>query len=115
MSDAVRQEIAVAASTVEGVHCFPRYQQVSTPGEAVVKLGRLTRPSNGFGQLYTWQVWLVLPQELDEAEEWLDEHLVELWDALAERMVVQSATPTGMSIGGATLNGVVVEGVRGDI
>ncbi|GAA1977523.1 hypothetical protein GCM10009798_43430 [Nocardioides panacihumi] len=108
-----RQVIAAAASTVTGIDCEPSYQQSLTPGDGFVRLAVSNRADNGFGFVNTWQVWIALSQDVATAEEWMDDHLSEVIDALDPVLLITSATPSELILaGGASINGLIVEGAR---
>jgi hypothetical protein len=108
-----RTDLAAAASTVAGIACAPYYRQSFRAGDAAVRLDHRTRDDNGYW-LDTWQVWVALNQDVLTAERWLDDHLDDLTAALSAEMVVTTITPTELVIGtgGASIPGVIVEGVR---
>lgn len=115
MSAEARTAIAAAASTVAGVNCKPYYRQSAKPGDACVRLASRAKAGNGFGYVDTWQVWLVLPQDLAAAEKWIDEHGPELEAALEQEFIggVATVTPADLQFGnGPGVNGVIYEGAR---
>lgn len=110
-----RTDLAAAAQTVEGITSVsPRYRQSLAPYTGMVRLASTARGSNGFGRIDTWQVWLALPQDLANAEAWLDAHADALWAALDEEMTVTSLAPAELVVtpGGPSVPGVIVEGAR---
>lgn len=109
-----RAAIAAAASSVDGVDCTPRFRQVTRPGQAVVQLSRQDRPSNGFGRMNVWQVFVVLPADRARAESWLDERLDELVAALEDpaALAVTTVTPITVPTPSGDINGVAIEGTR---
>lgn len=106
-----REDLAAATETIAGINCTPHYRQSLKPRDAFVRLAKRT-PDPAIGFTDTWQVWVVLAQDVATAEKWLDEHLDELAAALSAEMTVTSITPTEFSLAGASVNGVVVEGDR---
>jgi len=112
MSLIVRQVLAAAASTVEGVDVAQRFRQATKPGSGMVRFGGWTRSTNGFGGVNTWQVWIVLPQDLAAAESWLDDHVDELVEVLSREMVVATVTPQQWALDTGTVPIVVIEGTR---
>jgi hypothetical protein len=110
MSESVREEITSAANKVDGVNVTPYFRQVTRPGQGMVRKGRVDYP-NTFGGVVTWQVWILLPQDLASAEKWLDETGAALTAAVSEAMVVRSLTPIiAPDLG--SLPAVVIEGTR---
>jgi hypothetical protein len=106
-----RQALATAASTVEGIHCTPYVRQTTKAGDAMVRLDRINYP-NAFGGVVTWQVWVVLPQDVQSAEKYLDSKVPPLVTALAEEMVVASVTPGQLALDTDVVLGVSIEGTR---
>lgn len=92
MSLAVRQAIADAAGTVTGVKVEPRFTPVTKVGTGCVRLDRTEYP-NRFGGVDHWQVIVCLPQDLTEAEKWIDDNRLALYTAVREELVVTSITP----------------------
>lgn len=92
MSRTVRIALATAASTVPGISCSPYYHQDTTPGTAYVRLERINYP-NPFGGVVHWNVVVLLPQDIAQAEEYLEELLPQLHTALESELVITSAVP----------------------
>lgn len=107
-----RTDLATAASSVAGVKVTPYYRQNLTPGNGFVRLGAKNKPSNGFGWLDTWEVWIAVPSNIEDAEKWIESKSGTLLDALEAEMLVQSLTPMELTIGSITSPGIVVSGVR---
>lgn len=108
----VRQALAATANMVDGVSVNPRFRQYARPGDGSVRLDRVARADNGFGWVATWQVWVLCPQDLASAEDWMDEKAMPLAAALSEHMVVTSVAPQQLNVGGQTVPCVVIEGNR---
>lgn len=109
---AVRQAISDAASAVPGVTVTPYSRQVTRVGEGWVRLDRTDYP-NPFGGLVTWQVVVMLPQDVPAAERWLDENGQALRGAVESELAIRSMTPVQLSIPDAgTVPAVVIEGQR---
>ncbi|KRF19660.1 hypothetical protein [Nocardioides sp. Soil796] len=109
----VRQALADAASTVEGITCFPYYKQMTKPGGACVRKDRTEYP-NDFGGVNTWQVVVILPQDQAAAEKFMDEKTPLLVAALSPEMRVTEAYPTVTVLpdGGSAVNTVLIQGNR---
>lgn len=112
MSAAVRTAIADAASTVDGVQVTPYFRQVTKPGAGMVRLDRMNRSENGFGFMATWQVLVVLSQDIEVAEKWLDEKTSELVEAIGQELIVTTVTPQQLAIDTGNVPCVVIEGTR---
>lgn len=112
MSNAgTRQAIADAASSVDGVNVSPYFRQVTRPGQGMVRMDRTEYP-NPFGGLVHWQVVVFLPQDLAQAEKWLDENGPVLRAAVAEELVVRSMAPQQLALDTGAVPVVVIEGHR---
>lgn len=97
MSAEVRLALATAASTVEGITCAPYFQQSTKPGSAMVRRDNTNYPDK-FGGWVTWQVLVMLPQDLASAEKFLDEKVPALRAALAPEMRVTDAIPQQLAL-----------------
>jgi hypothetical protein len=112
MSEAVRTEISAAANSVAGVRCLPWYRQATKAGEAMVRLDRIEYPNSLAGLCY-WQVLVIMPQDVGQAEKWLEARADALVDALAETMAVDTLTPQELVLdNGTKLPVVVIAGTR---
>lgn len=112
MSQVVRQALAAAANTVDGVKVTPYYRQVTETGQGMVRFDRTDYP-NPLGGLTTWWVVVVLPQDLEAAERWLDENGSALRGAVAEELMVRSMYPQQLALtDGSAVLAVVIEGQR---
>lgn len=112
--DDVRQELADAMSSIDGIDCSPFWRTVNKTGSACVKFGRADASDNGFGMVTTWDVWVVLPNDMTQAEQWIDDHQDQIVNAL-KRVYnggVQSLTPVASAAGNSTINVLVVSGRR---
>lgn len=114
MSAEVRTFIATAASTVEGVSCTPYFRQSTKSGDAMVRLDRKVRDASGFGFIATWQVVVILHQDLATAEKWIDANAALLAEALSEELVVTSITPQQLALDTGTVPVLFIEGTRGE-
>jgi len=112
MSAADRQAISDAMNTVAGITCSPYYRQVTKAGEAMVRIDRTVYPDS-LGGLATWQVVVILPQDVVAAEKYLDEKTDALVAAAWTQMAVGSVTPSEIVLAeGQRLPCVLIEGVR---
>lgn len=112
MTDEIRAEIATAASVLDGVKVSPNYRQRVKPRDGFVKWAGRVRDDSGLGWIDTWQVWIVLAQDVETAERWLAEHLDQLVANLDEALVVTAATPAELLLGDKPTNGLIIEGTR---
>ncbi|MDI6908639.1 hypothetical protein [Nocardioides sp.] len=101
MSMVVRQELAAAATSVEGVVCTPTYTQLSAPGQACVRLDRHEYP-NPFGAVVHWNVVICLGQDMAAAETFFEAKVPLVVEALAPVLVVTSATPQQLNLADGT-------------
>lgn len=109
MSEAVRRQLADLASTVDGITVAPYFRQLTRPGEGAIRRDRMARSENGFGYVNTWQVVILLPQDLADAEKWFDEKVPALVAAVEQLMGVASVTPQQINAGGKNLPCVFIE------
>lgn len=93
MSAATRQAIAAAADTVTGIKCEHYFAPVTKPGAACVRLDHTDYP-NRLGGVDHWQVIVRLPQDLAEAEKYMDTVRLPLYQAISAEIVVTSITPS---------------------
>lgn len=107
-----REDIAAAASTVDGVNITPDYRQTLKVGEGFVKWNGRVVDDSGLGWIDTWQVWLSVPQDRAGGEKWLTEHLDALLDALDAELVVTAALAADLVLGSTSTNGLIIEGMR---
>lgn len=112
MSTAARTALAAAAEKVEGISCSAYFRQTTKAGDAMVRLDRSTRSANGYGFVSTWQVLVILPQDIASAEKQLDTKLGELVEALGQEMHVSTVTPQQLQLDTGAVPVVVIEGTR---
>lgn len=111
MSAEVRAELAAAANTVEGINCHPYYRQSTKPGSAVVQKARVVYP-NKFGGIVTWQVLLMLPQDLATAEKFWDEKVPPIMAALSPSMTVTEVVAQQLALDTGAVPIVLIQGTR---
>lgn len=112
MSLEVRTAIAAAASTVDGIEVTPYFRQVTKTGTGMVRLDRIEYP-NRFGGIATWQVIVILPQDVSSAEKFIDTNLAALETAVRNEMSVRRVTPQEIVLSdGSKLPCVIIEGTR---
>ena len=109
---AVREAISAAVNTVEGFNCSPWFKQTTRTGDAIVSYAGSTRSENGFGYMNRWQVLVILPADIANAEKYLTDHLDALITAVESELIVQTVTPSTLTLDVGTVPGVVIEGVR---
>lgn len=107
-----RTEIAAAASLPDLTHVTPYHRQSLKLGNGFVRLASRVRGDNGFGWVDTWEVWLALPQNVPDAERWLEEHLGDLMAGIDTELVVTSAAPAELALPNAVVNGLIIAGTR---
>jgi hypothetical protein len=111
MSDEVRRAIADAASSVTGIDVSPYFRQTTKAGSGMVRLDRTEYP-NKLAGVVTWQVIVLLPQDIATAEKWLDANGSALREAVGTELQVRSLTPQQLAIDTGTVPCVVLEGLR---
>ena len=108
----VRQALADAASSLDGINVTPYFRQTTKPGEGMVRLDRMNRAANGFGFMCTWQVIVLLPQDIATAEKYLDQRISDLVEAVSEELVVTSVAPQQLTLDTGTVPCIFIEGNR---
>lgn len=112
MSAFVREALANAANKVDGITIHPYYTQTTDPGSGIVTLARIAYP-NKFGGMVTWQVLILLPQDLATAEKYLESKVPSVVAELGPEMTVTSVTPQEVVFDtGVKLPCAVIEGTR---
>lgn len=114
MSAAVRQALADAANTVEGLNVSPYFRQSTKPGSGLVRFAGLNRP-NQFGSLITWQIVVFLSQNIADAEKFIDTKVPQIITTLEERRALRDglrAEPQQLALDTGTVPVVVIEGIR---
>ncbi|MFT4189846.1 MAG: hypothetical protein QM621_14875 [Aeromicrobium sp.] len=110
----VRDALAEAASSVDGVDVSPYFAGVTAPGAGFVRWDRSEQP-NPFGFVGYWNVVVLLPQDLAAAEQMADELFAPLTAALAPHMRVTGAQMQQLTIPGVgVLPCVFINGHRED-
>lgn len=113
MSEAIRQEIADACSSVEGVIVSPHISSSTKAGTGSVRWAGLVR--DNLGGLATWQVVLWLSSDMATAERFVDTKLPLVLDALRESRAMfpdLRVTAQTFVLDTAEVAAVVIEGQR---
>lgn len=95
----IRTDIATAASTVEGITGHPYVVGDTSPGTVYPRIDRIEYP-NPFGGVLYLNVVLVLPQDLAEAEQYLEQKLPALKTALEPHLVLTTVRPQRLQLDG---------------
>ena len=112
-SAAFRTELAQAVTDAGAAFsCTPYYRQSLKPGDAMVRLDARARDRSGVGYVDTWQVWMAIPQDVTQAEKWLDTNIPVITAALEPLLWVSTITPSTLQVGSQQTNGVIFEGTR---
>lgn len=88
----VREELAAAATTVDGVKVTPYYTGATEPGRGFIRLDRVDYP-NRFGGIARWNVVCHLSSDISTAEKWVETKSPLIRAALAEHLVITSMVP----------------------
>lgn len=116
----VREELAAAASTVDGIEISPEYRQLSKPGQGWIELLRTEYPPiHGVlgGEDY-WGVFVLMPSDVAAAQRFMDEKRTELVRALmpptgVRWLIVTQVRPEIISVpDNPGIKTMVVEGHR---
>lgn len=111
MTLAVREEIAAAVNTVDAITCTPHFRQTTKAGDAMVRLDRTEYPDR-FDGLVTWQVVVILPQDVAAAEKWIDANHSELVTAVREALIVRRTFPAELALDTGKVPALFIEGQR---
>jgi hypothetical protein len=95
----VREDIATAASTVDGITASPYYKQGTNPGRAWVRLDRIEYP-NPFGGIFFWNLVVVLPKDMAQAEQYIEQKVPLINGAIEEFLVIDEVAPQWLNING---------------
>lgn len=107
-----RSDLTAAAGTVEGIRAHPYVVGDTDPGTVYPRLDRIEYP-NPFGGVAYWNVVLVLPQDLEAAERYLEEKLPALKAALDPHLVITSVAMQRLQLDGVgTLPVAFINGHR---
>lgn len=108
-----REDIATRATIAGVTKVTPFYRQSLKPGDGFVEFAGKVRGDNGFGWIDTWNVWIAVPQDVEAAERWLEEHMQDVIDEVDIReLIVTTAGPSNRLLGGQVVNGLVITGTR---
>lgn len=122
MSEAFREAVADAANAYliaalggvqeDAKYVSPYYRQTLRPGDGWVSLGGWERDESGFSFMDTWELRVVLPQNLRDAEIWIDTHGEPLVNALKPHLTILALTPVTLVMDTGQVPGLVIQGVR---
>lgn len=112
MSAVVRAALAAAASSVEGINVSAYFRQTTKVGDGMVRFDQSNRSDNGFGFMDTWQVLVILPQDLAAAEKYIETKVPALVTAIEEQLIVTSVTPQQLALDTGLVPCVFIEGSR---
>ena len=107
----VRKALAEAATTVQGIDVAPYFVQTQTPGHGMVRMDRVDYP-NPFGGLTTWQVLLVLDQDIAAGEQFLQDIVPDVVDAVREHIAVRNVVVQDLVLDVGRVPVVVITGQR---
>lgn len=93
----VRDDLAAAADSVEGIDANAFYIPGTHAGHTFVRLERIAYP-NPFGGIRHWNVITVLPPTLGEAERFLEEKVPLLREALEPHLVITEVVPQQLQL-----------------
>ncbi len=99
MSAEVRQEIATALSSVDGITAHPYFVQATEPGTALVRLDRVEYP-NPFGGVAHWNIVVLLPQDLEAAEKYVEDKVPAIRVAIESLIFVTQVRPQRLDLPG---------------
>jgi hypothetical protein len=107
-----RDELAAAASTIDGITVTAGFRQVTAPGDGFVQRSTIATDPSGFGWLQTWRIFVCAGQDMAAAEAFYDEHAAQLLTALRRQLLDLALEPQELVYGTATTNALVLTGTR---
>jgi hypothetical protein len=114
MSELVRNELADAANTVEGISVAPYFRQSTKPGAGVVQLARVEWPNRLGAEAY-WQLLILLPSDIAAAQKRSEALIPLLYAALKDYLVITGIelARTQLDTSGGGTPCVLISGHRG--
>lgn len=107
-----REEIAAAASTMDGLEISPFYRVVSKPGQGYVEWLRTEYPNELGGEDY-WGVVVMLPTDLAAAQQWIEDNRYAARAALRPALIVTQTRPERLDLPDMPIiRALVIEGHR---
>lgn len=107
-----RTDLVAAADTVAGIRAYEYVVGATDPGTVYPRLDRIEYP-NAFGGVAHWSVVLVLPQDLAEAERYVEDMLPALKAALDPHIVITAVVLQRLQLDGVgTLPVAFINGHR---
>lgn len=107
----VRDDLAAAATLVDGCTGHGRYVQTTQPGSVLVRLNRTEYP-NRFGGVAFWDLYLIGPQDQAAAEEFFEAKVPQLRAALEPVLAVTSVAYQRTDFGEGAIPTAVISGHR---
>lgn len=111
MSDAVRQELAAAVSTVTDVKGHAYFVQTTQPGNVLVRLNRTEYP-NRFGGVAFWDLYVMGPQDQAASETYFEGVIPLIRAALEPVMAVTAVNYQRTDFGEGAVPTAVISGHR---
>ncbi|MEU4391641.1 hypothetical protein [Kribbella sp. NPDC023855] len=114
MAEVVRELLAEAVSALEGISVEPYYKAVTGPGRGWIEHLRTEFPGKKInGAWQYWGVVVCVPSDMAAAQKFVDEHLVDLSNALWPLMnLTQVRNEEIPQTDGQIIKAMVIEGRR---
>lgn len=93
-----RQDIADAANQVDGITAHPYLVTDLDPGTAYVRLDRIEYPTPLRLPVAFWDLVVVLPQDVAEAEAYVEQKVPLLFEAVRPQLVIDRVSPQRLDI-----------------
>lgn len=109
-----RQDIANALNTVAGINVYPGFRESTKIGDGWIDLMAM-QPADDFGYINTWHITIVMPQQINAEEVWLDNNLEALAEAVKRELFLQRMSLVNKPLdvnAGAAIRAVVIQGTR---
>ena len=105
-----RQELAEALTGIDGYHISAYYRQTTKPGDGFITITDLTRDTSGIGWMETWQIIIILGQDLNAAERRFENDIDTLVDTTSTILHVANVTLATLTLDTHTLSAVIIDG-----
>lgn len=105
-------DLAAAASQVDGVTVTAGFRQSTKTGDGFVRWDGCTRDPNGFGYVDRWQVIVMVPADIAQAEDYLRTKVPQLLAACEPVIHVTGSQPQQLALAGGTVPCVFITGTR---
>lgn len=104
-----REDVATALSGVDDVTGYAKRPSAPKTGDAWTLLGGLERDAGDPGFTVTWVVLILLPPDEVIANDWIDNHAQDIFDALQPLAYVERFTPVALQVNNSEHKALQIE------